>query len=222
MIQVKPGQKIPLSATIGDRTAGLVVKATLEKMDGTILTTITLTEVHPGDHTDQSYPMPVAVEYLKAKFRVYDSDGTTPNATNGDFDEIYEVITPILATQLKVKIGCPEEEPALQAPVVVVQTSDLDLLIQFLAEDDSPLDTSQATAVKLRLKKEDLSTLEKTLLAGITPVSGKIGQYLVQMLAADWGTLPLGEQTAQVVLDLGGVHHVEQVPAAVNVIGSIV
>lgn len=214
MILVKPGQKLPLSVIIPDGTSGLVVKAVIEKMDGTVLTTVTLTEVHPGDQKDQSFAMPSGVDFVSAKFSVYESDGVTPQPGAGSFDEIYAVVTPIIASGIQFTVGCADMPAA--SPVKVVQISDQNLLLQFVDDNGLAVDTSQATVVALRFRKADATMLEKNLSSGISPVAGKVGQYLVQMLAADWALLPTGDLTAQAEVDLSDGHHVMQKASAVS------
>lgn len=151
MIQVKPGQAIPISYVVSDGVAGLVIKASIEKFDGTVLASLVLTEVHPGDHSDDSFPMPTGLDFLKVKLSPFLSDGVTPDTAHPITQEIVGTVLPIIASRIKVEVGC-EDQP-LQSPVIVSQASDLNLLLSFLDEDGSSLDISSLTALSLSFKK---------------------------------------------------------------------
>ena len=84
------------------------------------------------------------------------------------------------------------------------------------------MDTSAATGVFLRVQKEDGTTLIKSLGSGITAVAGAVGQYLVQLVSADFVLLKPGANDVQVEVDLPDGHHVMQLRSVLEVEISVV
>jgi hypothetical protein len=220
MNQVRPGQKLPLSYVVAAGTAGLVIKASIQTLAGVQLAAVTLTEIHTGVHSDTSYDMPTGTEALRVVYSPYLTGGTTPDTGNPVVGELFQVITPIIASGLIAVLGA-EDQP-VQNPITVVQTSDQNLVLSFQHPLATPADTAAATGVFLRVQKEDGTTLAKSLGSGITAVAGAVGQYLVQLVSADFVLLKPGANDVQVEVDLPDGHHVMQLRSVLEVEISVV
>lgn len=220
MIQVKPGQFIPISVTIPNLEAGLVVKTSVQKMDGTILGSVTLTEVHSGEHAAQSFAMPYGQEFLRLVSSVFDSDGVTPNTSNGSFDELVQVDSSVIASRVVVTVGCDDVQSS--DPFDVVATGDKSLLIEFKDENGRALNVSTASALVAKLKKIGGGAISKSLVSGISWVNAQGGVALMDLLTADLVQVPSGMQVMEVELTMGGKKYVEQVQRAFNLVSSVI
>jgi len=220
MNQIKPGQKLPLSYVVAAGTAGIVIKASVQTLAGVQLTEVTLTELHTAVHSDTSFAMPTGTEALRVIYYPYIAGGVTPDPANPILSEIFQVITPIIAGPLVARLGA-DDQP-LQTPITVPQTSDQALVLSFQLPLGTAVDTSAATGVFLRIQKEDDTTLIKSLGSGITAVAGAVGQYLVQLVSADFVLLKPGANDVQVEVDLPDGHHVMQLRSVLEVEISVV
>lgn len=219
MISVKAGQNLPLSYVFPKGDAGKVVKATIEDLMGALLATVTLTETSAGDQMNNSYPMPAGYNFLKVKFTPYLSGGVTIDTTNDITQEIFAVIVPVLASSLQVLVGC-EDQP-MQRPVVTSRNSTASILLLFEDDRGRPLDTSNASAVALRIKKELAYKQTDTLQVG-TLASGHTYSFKINYVTVSY--LSTGGDTQQSILAalLAAIPLAFPAPAAPPVTGAVV
>ena len=139
-------------------------------------------------------------------FNVFTDD--TYATVNGSYAEqssaaSAEFLTPVFVQSLKAIIGC-ENQP-LQKPVISSQASDQTVLLSFEDERRNPIDVTTATVIEVNVLEADgVTILSKTLMSGISLVSGKPSQALVQFLAADLALLPTGDVDLKTKISISG------------------
>lgn len=220
MVQVKPGQNLPITVHLFDGATGKVVKAKIKKLDGTVLTTVTLTDIGDGTYTHNAYTMPAGLDFITAELKVYQIDGTTPSPDHTETSEDYGVVYPIIATGLSFQLECVQTGETL-ATVDALQTADVTIQLRILKDGNIPLDISGATELTVKTKKTDLTTLTKNFASGVSISDAKGGLALVTLLAADLAALTAEPTSLEVVLTLGGQKHGRILSGVLNVIASI-
>lgn len=219
MIQLRPAQLVPINVQLFDGDAAKVVKVTLEKMNGTDLTSvITLTNIGLGGYTNNTFPVPFGIEFFRSRVIVYELDGITESTAHGQATEDFQVIVPLLVSNLVVSIGC--DDTAEATPFDIVVTGDKTFLLKFKDDTGDSLDILGATALSVKFKKTGGGAVTKDLTSGVTLVAGKVGQAICQVFAADFAQMILGNNTVEVELTLAGQKTVDQVAKVFKLVAS--
>jgi hypothetical protein len=130
-------------------------------------------------------------------------------------------MSPPIVQGLIVNVGVAPQPG--QNPVVVAQNSDAQFLLSFFDENNYPYDVTGASAIEFSvLEADDLTVLSKTLVSGITLVSGYRNQVLVSMVAADFALLANGNNDCQVNLEINGSNYNFNLFASLNVQPSVI
>ena len=102
----------------------------------------------------------------------------------------------------------------------IIRGADAVLTLVIRTSDGDALDLTDATAITVRLKKEDASELLKTLAAGAVEVeSAHAGRIAVTLSETDTAGLYVqANAPIEVVVDFGSTRRIAQIRAGLNVV----